>query len=74
MDSENNYDIVPVNNLCDNVIHHNVTVSSPGSDTSYSNQNVTNVSNQYDVSLPGKEIEYKYKNVIGKYNSELDKI
>jgi hypothetical protein len=49
MDSENNYDIVPVNNLCDNVIHHNVTVSSPGSDTSYSNQNVTNVSNQYDA-------------------------
>jgi hypothetical protein len=26
------------------------------------------------VGKNGKEIEYKYKNVIGKYNSELDKI
>ena len=30
--------------------------------------------NPVKVTKDGKEIEYKYKNVIGKYNSELDKI
>ena len=49
MDSENNYDIVPVNNSCNNVIHTDVTVSSPGSDTAHSDKNITSTSNQYDA-------------------------
>jgi len=49
MDSENNYDIVPVNNSCNNVIHTDVTISSPGSDTGNSNQNITSTSNQTEA-------------------------
>ena len=49
MDSENNYDIEAVNNSCSNVINTDVTVSSPGSDTSHSNQNITSVDNQHDA-------------------------
>ena len=56
MDSENNYDVVSINNSCSNVINTNVTVSSPGSDTSHSNKNITSVSNQYDA-------DGKYDNV-----------
>jgi len=46
MDSENNYDIVPVNNSCNNIIHTDIIVSSPGSDTSKSNQNIDIASKQ----------------------------
>jgi len=49
MDSENNYDVEAVNNSCSNVINTDVTVSSPGSDTSHSNQNITSVDNQHDA-------------------------
>jgi hypothetical protein len=47
MDSETNYDIIPVNNSCKNVINNSSIVSSQGSSTSYSNQNITNINNQH---------------------------
>jgi len=49
MDSENNYDIVPVNNSCNNVINNNVIVPSPGSDNAKSNQQIESVNNQTDT-------------------------
>lgn len=49
MDSENNYDIVPVNNSCNNVINNNVIVPSPGSDNAKSNQQIESVNNQTDA-------------------------
>lgn len=57
MASENNYDIVPVNNSCNNVINTNVIVSSPGSDTSHSDKNITNTSNQYDANAQFDNID-----------------
>lgn len=47
MDSE--YEITPINSSCNNIINKNLTISSPGSATSYSNQNITNVNNQHDL-------------------------
>ena len=49
MDSENNYDVVPINNSCNDVINKDVTISSPGSKTAHSDQNITNINNQYDT-------------------------
>jgi hypothetical protein len=49
MDSENNYDIIAVNNSCDSVIHSNIIVASHGSDVSHSNKNITSLSNQQDA-------------------------
>jgi hypothetical protein len=46
MDSESNYDIIPVNNSCSGVVNKNIIVTSPGSQTSNSNQNITTVNNQ----------------------------
>lgn len=48
MDSESNYDIIPVNNSCSGVVNKNVIVTSPGSQTSNSNQSITTVNNQYE--------------------------
>jgi len=51
MDSENNdYDVVPVNNSCSTTINSNVTVSSPGSSTSYSSKDITTINNQHALS------------------------
>jgi hypothetical protein len=49
IDSEINYEIVPVNNSCKNQVHNDVTISAPGSQTSYSNQNITDVTKQTDA-------------------------
>jgi hypothetical protein len=50
MDSENDYDIIPINNSCSTINNSTVTVSSPGSATSYTNQDITNINNQHAVS------------------------
>jgi len=50
MDSENSdYDIVPINNSCTNTINSSVIVSSPGSQTSNTNQNISNINTQHEV-------------------------
>jgi len=50
MDSENDYDIIPVNNSCSTIINNTVTISSPGTSTSYTNTDITNVNNQHILS------------------------
>ena len=61
MDSENNYDIVPANNSCSQVINTVSVTTTPGSAADNSSQNVNDFNNQHQASAQydSNDIEVK---------------
>jgi hypothetical protein len=49
MDSENNYDIEPVNSSCNNIINDTVIINSPGSTLNNSDKDIISGTNQHDA-------------------------
>jgi hypothetical protein len=48
MDSESNYDVEPVNNICNNITNKNIIVTTPGTSTNDASQNI-NTFNQQNI-------------------------